>query len=305
MIRFVKLRELWRGLWSRPEENTPDDEPPLGADEDLFAEPVILEIRDVIDLHAIPPRDVKAVVEEYLRQAHAGGFQYVRIIHGKGIGVQRQTVRTVLARTPFVVTFYDAPPEAGGWGATIAELTRQPTAERQLDANTTQNNRNNRPPFAVEPGTGRNLGGRKLDDYGFNLTGPLWLPKPIFGPLGYDARNKTFFHYTYQGYKEKLPDPGTTSVPTLLERQGDFSQSGIGIFDPLTTRPDLANPGRFIRDQFQCNGRLNVICPNRFNSVERRFLTKGSLTPVGEPFCLQSRLQAKGLGGSTLPPERQ
>jgi hypothetical protein len=137
----------------------------------------------------------------------------------------------------------------------------------QLDANTFQNNRNNRPPYAVEPGTGRNLGGRTLDDYGFNITGPLWLPKPVFGPLGFDARNRTFFHYTFQGYKEKLPDPGTTSVPSLLERQGDFSQSGLNIYDPLTTRPDPANPGRFIRDQFSCNGRLNVICPNRLNPV--------------------------------------
>lgn len=146
----------------------------------------------------------------------------------------------------------------------------------QLDANTTQNNRANRPPFARDPVTGRNLGGRSIDDYGFNLTGPLWLPKPVFGPLGFDQRDKTFFHYTFQNYKEKLPDPGTTSVPTLLERQGDFSQSNVNIYDPLTTRlnPNYnaalplgpSNP-QFIRDQFQCNGRLNVICPNRFSPV--------------------------------------
>jgi dsDNA-specific endonuclease/ATPase MutS2 len=120
----MKLREWWRGLWPRAkhDEDLPEDETPLGLDEDPFAEPVVLEIRDVIDLHTIPPREVKAVVEEYLQQAHARGFSVVRIIHGKGIGVQREMVRAVLARTPFVITFYDAPPQAGGLGATIAEL---------------------------------------------------------------------------------------------------------------------------------------------------------------------------------------
>lgn len=87
---------------------------------DPFPEPVRLEIKDVFDLHSIPPREVRAVVEEYLREAHRKGFRQVRIIHGKGIGVQRETVRTVLARTPFVEHYADAPPEAGGWGATVA-----------------------------------------------------------------------------------------------------------------------------------------------------------------------------------------
>jgi dsDNA-specific endonuclease/ATPase MutS2 len=92
---------------------------------DPFPEPVRLEITDVFDLHTVRPREVKAVVEEYLREAHAKGFRSVRIIHGKGIGVQRETVRTVLARTPFVERFSDAPPEAGGWGATVARLSRE------------------------------------------------------------------------------------------------------------------------------------------------------------------------------------
>jgi hypothetical protein len=87
-----------------------------------FPEPVRLEITDVFDLHTIPPRDVKRVVEEYLREARRAGFQSVRIVHGKGIGVQREMVRSILARTPFVESWTDAPPEAGGWGATIARL---------------------------------------------------------------------------------------------------------------------------------------------------------------------------------------
>jgi dsDNA-specific endonuclease/ATPase MutS2 len=87
-----------------------------------FPDPVVIEITDVFDLHTIQPREVKAVVEEYLFQAKEKGFRSVRIIHGKGIGVQRQVVQAVLAQTPFVVSFTDAPPDAGGLGATIAHL---------------------------------------------------------------------------------------------------------------------------------------------------------------------------------------
>ena len=87
-----------------------------------FPEPVEIEITDVFDLHTIPPRDVKAVVEEYLRLANEEGFKVVRIIHGKGIGVQREMVRSILARTEFVIDWTDAPPEAGGLGATIVRL---------------------------------------------------------------------------------------------------------------------------------------------------------------------------------------
>ena len=89
---------------------------------DPFPEPVRLEITDVFDLHTIPPREVRVVVVEYLNEARRKGFRQVRLIHGKGVGVQRQTVRDVLALTPFVESFTDAPPEAGGWGATIARL---------------------------------------------------------------------------------------------------------------------------------------------------------------------------------------
>src|SRR4026207_759160 len=88
-----------------------------------FAEPVEIEITDVFDLHTIPPRDVKRVVEEYLRLAQEKGFRSVRIIRGKGIGVQREMVRSILARTDFVVDWTDAPPDAGGVGATIVRLT--------------------------------------------------------------------------------------------------------------------------------------------------------------------------------------
>lgn len=91
---------------------------------DPFPEPIEHPITDIIDLHTIPPRDVKRVVEEYLIQAHQLGFPVVRIIHGKGIGVQRDLVRAVLERTEFVAGWKDAPPEAGGLGATLVSLTK-------------------------------------------------------------------------------------------------------------------------------------------------------------------------------------
>jgi dsDNA-specific endonuclease/ATPase MutS2 len=85
-------------------------------------EPVSIPIEDSIDLHSFGPRDVASVVEEYLSAAHARGFREVRIIHGRGIGVQRTIVRAVLSRHLLVVSFADAPSERGGWGATVARL---------------------------------------------------------------------------------------------------------------------------------------------------------------------------------------
>jgi DNA-nicking Smr family endonuclease len=87
-----------------------------------FPEPVRLEIGDVFDLHTIAPRDVKRVVEEYLLEARRAGYRSVRVIHGKGRGVQREMVRSILARTSFVSDWMDAPPEAGGWGATLVSF---------------------------------------------------------------------------------------------------------------------------------------------------------------------------------------
>src|SRR5882762_7708816 len=94
-------------------------------DDDLnpFPEPVEIEITDIFDLHTIPPREVKPVVEEYQRAARRKGYRVVRIIHGKGIGVQREIVRSILARTSFVEDWTDAPPDAGGLGATIVRFS--------------------------------------------------------------------------------------------------------------------------------------------------------------------------------------
>lgn len=91
--------------WS-DEENAPPDVVPF-------------EITDILDLHQFAPRDTAEVVRTYLEEARAKGFTTVRIIHGKGIGAQRQMVHSILGKTSFVRQFQDAPAEAGGWGATI------------------------------------------------------------------------------------------------------------------------------------------------------------------------------------------
>ena len=85
-------------------------------------DPIRIPVTDIFDLHSIPPRDVKAAVEAYLEEARALGLKALRIIHGRGIGVQREMVRAILSRTDFVADFRDAPAEAGGWGATIVTL---------------------------------------------------------------------------------------------------------------------------------------------------------------------------------------
>lgn len=84
---------------------------------------VEIPITDVFDLHTFAPRDVKAALEAYLEEARRLGLTMLRIIHGRGIGVQREMVRSVLSKTPYVTHFADAPSEAGGWGATVVTLS--------------------------------------------------------------------------------------------------------------------------------------------------------------------------------------
>jgi hypothetical protein len=102
-----------------------DDDADLGVP---FDEPVVIELRDVIDLHSIPPAQIPAVVRDYLEEAHHKGFRWVRIIHGKGIGVQRSVVQSILSKSEFVAEFHDAPPQAGGLGATVATLREEEIA---------------------------------------------------------------------------------------------------------------------------------------------------------------------------------
>jgi DNA-nicking Smr family endonuclease len=84
--------------------------------------PVRVPIEDALDLHTFAPQDVPSVVAEYLAAALARGFAEVRLIHGRGQGVQRTIVRSLLAKHPLVAGYTDAPPGRGGWGATIVRL---------------------------------------------------------------------------------------------------------------------------------------------------------------------------------------
>jgi len=93
----------------------PDREP--GEDH-----PVVLPIGDSLDLHAFAPKDIPAVLADYLEECARRGFREVRLIHGRGTGTQRAIVRRLLATHPLVADFADAPPDRGGWGATVAYL---------------------------------------------------------------------------------------------------------------------------------------------------------------------------------------
>lgn len=84
--------------------------------------PVAVPITGELDLHAFSPRDVASLVVEYLHACRERGIREVRLVHGRGRGVQRAVVRRVLRSAPDVVSFRDAPPQAGGWGATLVEL---------------------------------------------------------------------------------------------------------------------------------------------------------------------------------------
>ncbi len=92
-------------------------------DDNPFPDTVDLKITDTIDLHSFQPRDVHAVVEEYLREARKKGFEQVRIIHGKGIGVQREIVRKLLAEKDYVKSFRNGDEfSGGGAGATVVRF---------------------------------------------------------------------------------------------------------------------------------------------------------------------------------------
>jgi DNA-nicking Smr family endonuclease len=88
-------------------------------------EPIVVPIEDVLDLHAFQPKEVASVVEEYLGECSQAGFSEVRLIHGKGVGVQRNIVRSVLSKHPAVFSYHDAPAEGGGWGATVVVLKQE------------------------------------------------------------------------------------------------------------------------------------------------------------------------------------
>jgi len=158
-----------------------------------------------------------------------------------------------------VTNFYDA--QYGRTGGGVMNVTTKSGANDfhgtayeflrryQLDANSIQNNGSARPRYGVDPVTKENLGGHKLDQYGTQITGPLWIPKL------YDGKNKTFFSFGVENYVETAPSPILTSVPSAAERKGDFAKAGVNIYDPFSTAPN-PNPStnaNYIRTQFPGN----------------------------------------------------
>jgi DNA-nicking Smr family endonuclease len=84
--------------------------------------PIHIPITDTLDLHPFLPKEIKDVAHEYLLEARAHGFRQVRLIHGRGIGVQRERIRSLLTSLDFVEDFHDADPTGGGWGSTVVLL---------------------------------------------------------------------------------------------------------------------------------------------------------------------------------------
>lgn len=90
-----------------------------------FRDPIRIPIEDSIDLHTFSPREIPSLLEEYLQECIHAGIYEVKIIHGKGMGIQRQRVHSFLEKSSLVQSFTPAPPTSGGWGATVAILRRR------------------------------------------------------------------------------------------------------------------------------------------------------------------------------------
>lgn len=85
-------------------------------------EPIVMPIDGVLDLHTFNPKELPDLINDYLSACHEKSILNVRIIHGKGKGIQKARVHSLLAKHPLVKRYKTAPAEAGGWGATLVEL---------------------------------------------------------------------------------------------------------------------------------------------------------------------------------------
>jgi DNA-nicking Smr family endonuclease len=89
-----------------------------------------IPIEDWIDLHTFSPKEIPSLLEEYLSECQKKGFKEVRIIHGKGKGVQRTIVHSLLEKNPLVESYRIAPDDQGGWGGTLVYLKK---GKKELD----------------------------------------------------------------------------------------------------------------------------------------------------------------------------
>lgn len=85
-------------------------------------EPVVIPIEDVLDLHTFRPKDIPDLLDDYISACISSQIFSVRIVHGKGKGILKKRVHEILKKHPLVISFRNAPPESGGWGATLVEL---------------------------------------------------------------------------------------------------------------------------------------------------------------------------------------
>jgi DNA-nicking Smr family endonuclease len=91
----------------------------------------VIPITGDLDLHPFRPAEIPLVVVDYVRECRARGILHLRLAHGRGRGVQRAAVRRQLRAMPEVASFCDAPPAAGGWGATVVDLRPRETGEEE------------------------------------------------------------------------------------------------------------------------------------------------------------------------------
>lgn len=120
---------------------------------------------------------------------------------------------------------------------------------------------NARDPFALNiPQFGYNL-------FGGTIGGPITLPKKVFGPVGYEGRNRSFFFFSYEGSREGVPRANVSTVPTALQRQGNFSETPTTIiYDPATAK--LQANGTYLRTAFAGN----LIPANRIDPIAKALI---------------------------------
>ena len=100
------------------------------SDEDLDNEPAVkIPIDGILDLHTFAPREIKDLINDYIEECLQAGLTDIRIIHGKGKGILRDRVYSILKRHSMVESFAQAPPEAGGWGAVLVKLKTPPRCQ--------------------------------------------------------------------------------------------------------------------------------------------------------------------------------
>ena len=87
-------------------------------------DPIKIPIEDTLDLHTFRPNEVADLLSDYFAECIKTGIFSVRVVHGKGTGALKKRVQGILKKNPLVASFTDAPPEAGGWGATLVELKK-------------------------------------------------------------------------------------------------------------------------------------------------------------------------------------